>query len=300
MSTQQAPAKKYLVTGATGKIGGGAAEILRDAGADVRLLVRDPEKARAFRDRGFEVVEGSYEESARVTAACEGVDSILLVPTDANPTAANSVVDAAVASGVRRVVRISAVGSHADAHGVLLRNHAAGELHLESSGLEFQHLRCNSFLQNLTWYSEWVERLGVIYACHGERPMSWIDARDVAAGAAAALLASSANAASSLELNGPQALTGFDIAEHLGASVGRTIKCVSLEGPAFVEEVMAHGWSEGLATEWATQFTHDYRDERLADGSDSDFRTLTGRSPRSIDAFLKDNPIQAAMTPFSL
>jgi uncharacterized protein YbjT (DUF2867 family) len=65
---------RYLVTGATGYIGGRLAARLVDAGA-VRCPVRDPEKLRDVPwARRAEIVRGDLLDPASVRAACEGVD----------------------------------------------------------------------------------------------------------------------------------------------------------------------------------------------------------------------------------
>lgn len=45
----------YAITGVTGHVGGAVAGELLDAGAPVRVVVRDPEKGRAWSEVGAEV-----------------------------------------------------------------------------------------------------------------------------------------------------------------------------------------------------------------------------------------------------
>jgi uncharacterized protein YbjT (DUF2867 family) len=67
---------RYLVTGATGYIGGRLAARLVDAGP-VRCLVRDPEKLRDVPwARRAEIVSGDLLDPASIRAACEGVDVV--------------------------------------------------------------------------------------------------------------------------------------------------------------------------------------------------------------------------------
>src|SRR5215217_6526883 len=49
---------KILVVGATGRVGGAAAELLLEAGFEVRALVRRPEKGERLRSLGAELAVG--------------------------------------------------------------------------------------------------------------------------------------------------------------------------------------------------------------------------------------------------
>jgi uncharacterized protein YbjT (DUF2867 family) len=58
LGTSPPPARRALVSGATGFIGGRLAQALADAGWTVRCLVRDRSRARDLERRGFEIHEG--------------------------------------------------------------------------------------------------------------------------------------------------------------------------------------------------------------------------------------------------
>lgn len=277
--------RNVLVTGATGKVGGEAARVMMAAGLVPRLYIRDQGKAAAMRKAGYDVVIGSYETPLALQAACEGIDTVLLVPADANVSAANSVVDAAMQAGVRRIVRISAQGSFSHSPSALLRDHAAGEAKLEASGTQFHHLRCNTFFQNISAFFDWIENCNTIFACRGEQPVSWIDARDIGAAAAAAIMRETTES-SAHNLNGPEPMSTFDVADRVSERLGRPISCTSFEADSFIDAAVRNGWSHDLATEWAAMFADDYWGRGLGGGRDTDLRSLIGREPRSFRDFL--------------
>jgi nucleoside-diphosphate-sugar epimerase len=72
---------KVLVTGATGYIGGAAAEALVARGHDVLGLARSPRSADALRGRGLEPVEGDFSDPASLQAAISGSRPDALVST---------------------------------------------------------------------------------------------------------------------------------------------------------------------------------------------------------------------------
>jgi nucleoside-diphosphate-sugar epimerase len=93
----------------------------------VRVLVRDPARATALADSGLEVVTGDLRDASALRSAVRGVDVVYNiaaiyrsagVPAEAyraiNRTAVGSLVEAASAAGVRRVVHCSTVGVHGD------------------------------------------------------------------------------------------------------------------------------------------------------------------------------------------
>jgi nucleoside-diphosphate-sugar epimerase len=71
---------RSLVTGATGFIGSHVAEILKDRGHSVRLLVRDEKRLFPELQQGYEVVRGDVTQSpAELQKAVEGCDYVFHV-----------------------------------------------------------------------------------------------------------------------------------------------------------------------------------------------------------------------------
>jgi uncharacterized protein YbjT (DUF2867 family) len=75
------PTSSILVTGATGAQGGAAARELLNAGYRVRILTRHPDAraASALATMGAEIAQGDMDDSASLTAAMNGVDSVFSV-----------------------------------------------------------------------------------------------------------------------------------------------------------------------------------------------------------------------------
>lgn len=114
---------RVLVTGATGFTGGHLARTLVARGCEVRALVRGN---RPVGD-GIALVDGDLRDANAVRRAVTGVDLIYNVaalyrqaglPVGAyravNAEAVGTIVEAAAAAGVRRVVHCSTVGVHGD------------------------------------------------------------------------------------------------------------------------------------------------------------------------------------------
>ncbi len=77
--------RTVLVTGAAGRIGSRFCRTAKDR-YDLRLMVRDEEKADGVKDCG-EIIVGSLEDPDRLVEICEGVDTVVHLAADPNPHA---------------------------------------------------------------------------------------------------------------------------------------------------------------------------------------------------------------------
>ncbi|RUX96242.1 NAD-dependent epimerase/dehydratase family protein, partial [Mesorhizobium sp. M7A.F.Ca.CA.004.04.1.1] len=69
----------FLVMGITGNVGGATARHLLAQGKKVRALVRDREKALSWANRGVELVDGDWNDSAAIERALEGVEGAFVM-----------------------------------------------------------------------------------------------------------------------------------------------------------------------------------------------------------------------------
>src|SRR5215831_17258396 len=69
----------FLVMGITGKVGGATAEQLLAQGKEVRALVRNRDKAASWANRGVELVDGDWNDSAAIERALKGVEGAFVM-----------------------------------------------------------------------------------------------------------------------------------------------------------------------------------------------------------------------------
>lgn len=204
-----------LVTGGTGTVGRPLVEMLRAAGADVRPASRQP--------RDPSGVAFDFRDSATWPAAFDGVQSMFLLrPPDVANVDRDLAPSLAYArnSGLRHVVLLSVQG----AGRVPVLPHAAVERWLRRSGLGWTFVRPSYFDQNLSGvFAPDIRDRDSIMVPAGHSRTAFVDAYDVAAVAAAALLDPAAHTGRVWTPTGP-ALTYDQVAGVLSAELGRPIR----------------------------------------------------------------------------
>jgi len=142
---------RILLLGSTGFFGRGVAHKLIDNGHQLRVLVRDPMKAAAFKVRGAQVVVGDALDPAALKQSSQGTEHIIsLVAVRRNQPQSYLAVnvdgprimaEAAKAAGVKSVVLVSVIGARLDRNFKYLTSRWMGEQELAKSGVAGTILR---------------------------------------------------------------------------------------------------------------------------------------------------------------
>lgn len=274
-----------LVTGATGTVG---SEILRifsqKSQAGVSAFVHDPEKVDQVKAEGASAVVGSFEDRASLDTAMSGITTVILI-TPANPSAedqASNVIAAAKASGVKKIVRISAI--KADPQGPTNNTQAHGrtEAELSKSGLGHVLLRPNLFMQNLFMAADQIIEDGQFSFAMGTGRMGMIDTRDIAACAAECALSDKWDG-QTLELTGPDVISYSDVAAVLSELSGKPVEYVPMPPNDMYEMIKDAGWGEWMAA-LAQGYGQAYA-SGWGDFTTGNVEEITGKPPRSFREF---------------
>jgi uncharacterized protein YbjT (DUF2867 family) len=277
-----------LVTGATGTVGREVVGELQRLGASgVRALVRDPARATFIREAGFETIEGDFDKPETLDSALEGVATALLLTPPSPHTVAHqsAFIESAKRAGVRRVVKLSAVGADAGAPEGFGKWHGQTEELLKSSGLGWTILRPNFFMQNLLGQAQTVAAKGQIYQVGGDARASLIDARDIAV-VAARTLADEGHEGKLYTLTGPESLSYADVAAKLSEATGRQVAYVPLTPEQFREGALAQGLPEWLVS--ALERLNELFVSGDAEAVTDDVRRVGGSEPKTFDEFARD------------
>ena len=139
-----------LITVASGNVGREVLKQIAATGARVRAAFQSLGKASSA-PSGVEVVTMDYRDP-KTLAVLEDVDRVFLVgpPTPNLPALERNAVNAIEDSGVRHIVKLSAMGGR---EAIFPRQHAESEDYIKSSGVPYTFLRPNGFMQNFVSYN---------------------------------------------------------------------------------------------------------------------------------------------------
>ncbi|MEV4397958.1 NAD(P)H-binding protein [Nonomuraea sp. NPDC049607] len=264
-----------VITGATGSIG--RALVAQLAGQDVLAVSRKPA------DLGVRHAVGDFTAPETIGRLLSPGDRLFLnsSPFPAFAERLNEVIDLAAEAGVAQIVEVS-VRDAAPGAALSAGPHGEVDEHLRASGVPHAILQPTGFMQNL---------LGEVrgdrfHGSWGTGGMNYIDARDIAA-VAAALLTRPVGASGSYLLTGPESPSHEEIAATMTGVLGRPVSYVDLPAPEMAARLAGQGIPEPFATELATA------QATLSRTGWAEITTtveeVTGRPPRTLAAFLADH-----------
>lgn len=210
-----------LVVGASGQIGSEIVRLLKADGHRVR-------SATSKKPQNAESVQVDLTTGEGLREAFEGVSRAFLMappPYADHYKILSPLIQEAKRRGINKVVLMTAMGANAIETSPFRR----AEIELEKSGLNYNIVRPNWFMQNFSTY--WIQSIkdqGKIFLPAGKAKTSFIDTKDIAAVIAKLLTSDSLNN-KSFDLTGPEALDHDQIAKTISEATGRKIEYVEIE-----------------------------------------------------------------------
>ncbi|PNG95937.1 MULTISPECIES: NAD(P)H-binding protein [Streptomyces] len=270
-----------LVTGGTGKTGKTLVRELREAGVRARAASRNAAAADP------DAIRFDWSDPATFGPALDGMDRVFLLPpvesVDPLPLV-EPFLRQARRAGVRRLVMLGSAIVLPNAPSAV---EMAARVRARPGGVV---LRASGFMQNFLRphpLAEHIHRHGVIRTAAGDGEVGWVDARDIAASAAALLADPGADARSDYLVTGPHGMSYPQAARIITARTGRQVR---VERMTEQEQAAAYRAS-GMPAEFAAALAAVERG--IKEGREDQVSTavleLTGRPPRAFADFVSEH-----------
>jgi NAD(P)H dehydrogenase (quinone) len=242
----------FTVMGITGNVGGAVAANLLAAGKKVRGVVRNPEKAKDWADRGVELVQSAYDDAAGLAKAFAGAEGVFaMIPPDFAPTPGlpdqkrtiAAIREALEQAKPGKAVFLSSIGSEQPSGlGLITSTHLMEEA-MRTLPIPVGFLRAGSFMENWLGGLDHVRASGEMpffYAPLG-RKFPLVASRDIGL-AGATVLQESWTGERVIEVDGPKGGTDlYETAVAFGKALGREVKPVELPEVAWQSVLEAIG-----------------------------------------------------------
>jgi uncharacterized protein YbjT (DUF2867 family) len=245
----------YLVMGITGNVGGAIAENLLAQGEQIRAIVRIPEKAARWRDRGAETAVADVDDPDALASAFEGTDGVFLMvppnfaPAPGFPEMRKTLASyhAALAESLpKKAVYLSSIGAEQTSGlGLITCSHLL-EQTLGDLPIAHAFLRAGWFIENHAWDVTATRSEGK-FSSHLyplDRKFSLVATADIGK-AGADVLRQQWTGTRRIEVAGPEQYSPNDIARALSAALGRTVEAVAVPREKWTEFFVGQGMPEG-------------------------------------------------------
>jgi NAD(P)H dehydrogenase (quinone) len=277
---------RIAIAGASGRVGSALTSLLASDPVDVVALSRRPDATGL--PKGVAVAAIDFDQPKTLEDALRGADRLFISHGTSPQQVANEIalIDAAVAAGVSHIVKLSAMGPATRLNP--LAWHMEIEAHLSRQPVASTVLRPSAFADILIRRAGGQVSAGSWTGAAGEGRVNFIDTRDIANAARAALTEDiRPESQRAYHLTGPRAWTMQEIAKELSKLLGHPVVYISRS----LEEERAALLASGL-----TPFVADllvgldqmFRESVLGETT-STVEELTGEPPRKLSRWLVEN-----------
>jgi NAD(P)H dehydrogenase (quinone) len=279
------------VIGATGRVGSAVVQRLLNTHTAVRVLVRDPDKAkRLFGDSPhLESVRIRLDDPAAVATGLSGSDAVFVAmgSIGAEASLQRIVIQAAAATpGLRQLVRLSVLNAGPDSLGINQRGHWSLDFAAQVAGVPYTTIRPAIFSASVLAGASEIKMSRTWTGLASTGRVALIDHRD-AADAAVRVLTEPSAWGQHHDLTGARQVSWPEALQALSAELGETVTFRTASAMELIQRLTQAGASPGQAEllvtrEWAIMAGENER-------TTGTVRELTGHEPRTIEGFFHEN-----------
>ena len=276
-----------LLTAANGKTGRAVLKALSNAGADVKVFIRDERQWPALNELGASSCAlGNMEDASTINAAMPGCEAVIHIGPPMHPNEVeitSRFIDAALGHGVSRFVYYSVMHPLRRA----VRHHRLkldAEETLIESGLPYSIVQPMRYMQHLALIWKKVLDTGVHNMPFNiDVKFNVADLRDLAE--ATAIVATTPNHLyATYELAGPEPLSQRDMAAVISRVLGRKIRAEALSLDQMEKNARAAGAGDDRVTQMLTMNKH--YDQYGFRSNPNILRWLLGRAPNTFENYV--------------
>jgi len=274
---------KWLITGATGKLGAQIVQQLseRVGVENVAVSVRNVEKAASLAAQGIDVRRGDFDQPETLTQAFQDIDRLLIISTDGEEAIRirqhQTAVTAAKEAGVK-LIGYTSIANAAHSTNGLARTHRVTEEAIQATGIPYVFFRNNWYLENELATIEAVAQGANWLTAAGEGKVGWALQEEYAIAIATGLTLEQPQAI--YELSGPLH-TQAELAAAVGAVLNQSVVLDEVDGTTYGERMKAAGLPDFLLP-MLIGIQADIAAGTLAVESD-DFEELLGRPVTTLE-----------------
>jgi uncharacterized protein YbjT (DUF2867 family) len=215
-------------------------------------VVRNPEKAKAWADRGVELVQSAYDDATGLAKAFAGSEGVFaMIPPDFGPPPGfpdqkrtiAAITQALEQTRPAKAIFLSSIGSEQTSGLGLITSTHMLEQATRTLPIPVAYLRAGSFMENFLGSVEHIRTTGEMPFFYAplERPCPLVATQDIGL-AGAKVLQESWTGVRVLEVDGPEGGTDLHrTAGAFGSALKREVKAVQLPEPAWQSVLVGMG-----------------------------------------------------------
>ena len=227
--------KRILVAGATGYLGGFAAQEFKKRGHFVRVLARSPGKLEHISGSIDEIIEGEVTRPETLENVCDGIDVVFssvgitkqkdgLTFKDVDYQGNRNLMDEALRAGVKKFIYVSVFNGPNLLHLDIVRAHEDFVQDLKASDMDYAIIRPTGYFSDMGEFLKMAQKGRVYLIGKGDNSSNPIHGADLAAACVDAMEGWNQE----IDIGGPEVLTYREAAEMAFEALGKPARISSI------------------------------------------------------------------------
>lgn len=243
---------RYIVTGCDGQLAGRVAKLMMREVPGENLIFTCPnigrlsqEKVKEWKDKGISIRQANYDNKEEMIKAFTGGDRIYFISSIINGPKRiqqhKNVIDACKEAGVGHITYTSFFGANREGYNqYVLEDHRPTEAYLKSSGISYNIMRNNLYMENYLTVSVILAMLSnYVWGTNAREGKATYIAKDDSARCAAALLLGKGEPNKDYDLTSLNPISQREICKKISQKSGIDFKFLPMNDEEFTQYLNA-------------------------------------------------------------